>query len=41
MPNEPPISVSVIGVPGQTVREGVPETEVGAEEVELTVTTTV
>ena len=38
VPNEPPVSVKVIAVPGQTVRDGVPVTEVGAVEVEFTVT---
>ena len=41
VPSVPPVSVSVVGVPGQTVRDGVPETELGTEETELTVTTAV
>ena len=38
VPSEPPVSVKVMAVPGQTVRDGEPVTDIGAEEVELTVT---
>ena len=41
VPKVPPVSVSVIAVPGHTVREGLPDTDVGADEVELTVTVAV
>ena len=41
VPSVPPVSVNVIAVPGQTVNEGFPVTEVGAVEVEFTVTTAV
>ena len=41
VPNDPPDSVSVIAVPGHTVREGFPVTKVAAEEVEFIVTVTV
>ena len=41
VPRLPPVSVSVKAIPGQTVNEGVPVTEVGADDTELTVTTAV
>ena len=41
VPSAPPISVKVIAVPGQTVNEGLPVTEVGAVEFEFAVTVAV
>ena len=41
VPKEPPVSAKVIAVPGQTVNEGLPVTEVGAVELEFTVTVAV
>ena len=41
VPKEPPVSVNVIAVPGQTVKEGFPVTEVGAVEFEFAVTVAV
>jgi len=38
---KPPVAVKVIAEPGQTVKDGVPVTEVAALDKELTVTITV
>ena len=41
VPNKPPVSVNVIGVPGQTVRDGFPVTDETAVDNELAVTVAV
>ena len=41
VPNVPPVSVNVIAIPGQTVRDGFPVTDETAVDNELDITVTV